>query len=286
MHPPWPTADWNARPCRRPPVEHPGRPASRKGRRRRAVGAATRGQGRRGVTGATFVLVHGAWQGGWAFEEVINGLRAQGHAAVAVELPGSDETLGLSDYAATVADVARSAGHAVVVVGHSMAGLFLPLVPRRNVPIAHLVFLCCPLAAPGYTLTETIDRYGPTAVTSSGSDPGMHEHPNGTSTWDVPGALRVLYCGCNPAAARRASGRLRPQVMRPFAERAPEWAISDHATSAVLCEDDIAVPPGVFAPITRALLGVDPIVISGGHTPQVTHPDRIVQLLLDVSGGG
>jgi pimeloyl-ACP methyl ester carboxylesterase len=37
---------------------------------------------------ATFVLVHGAWHGGWAWAEVVAQLRSFGHQCIAPDLPG------------------------------------------------------------------------------------------------------------------------------------------------------------------------------------------------------
>jgi hypothetical protein len=37
---------------------------------------------------STFVLVHGSWQGGWAWDEVRRGLEERGHRALAPTLPG------------------------------------------------------------------------------------------------------------------------------------------------------------------------------------------------------
>ncbi|MGY8957303.1 MAG: alpha/beta fold hydrolase, partial [Alphaproteobacteria bacterium] len=43
---------------------------------------------------ATFLLIHGAWQGAWAWQRLAPLLEAAGHTAVAVDLPGdgSDDT--------------------------------------------------------------------------------------------------------------------------------------------------------------------------------------------------
>ena len=36
----------------------------------------------------TFVMIHGSWHGGWAWEEVVHNLLGKGHSAVAPTLPG------------------------------------------------------------------------------------------------------------------------------------------------------------------------------------------------------
>ncbi len=37
---------------------------------------------------STFVLVHGAWHGGWCWEKVVPLLEKAGHEVVVVDLPG------------------------------------------------------------------------------------------------------------------------------------------------------------------------------------------------------
>lgn len=40
---------------------------------------------------ATYILVHGAWHGGWAWQDVAMILRAEGHAVVTPTLDGLGE---------------------------------------------------------------------------------------------------------------------------------------------------------------------------------------------------
>ena len=40
------------------------------------------------IISPTFVLVPGAWQGGWAWQPVARRLREAGYAAVTITLPG------------------------------------------------------------------------------------------------------------------------------------------------------------------------------------------------------
>ena len=42
---------------------------------------------------STFVLIHGAWHGGWCWEKVKPLLTAQGHQVVAPDLPGHGEAV-------------------------------------------------------------------------------------------------------------------------------------------------------------------------------------------------
>ena len=76
----------------------------------------------------TFVLVPGAWQGGWAWQPVARRLREIGYAAVTVTLPGladGDDRAGLRLSDAidhVVAEVERRDLAEVVLVGQSWGG--------------------------------------------------------------------------------------------------------------------------------------------------------------------
>lgn len=77
---------------------------------------------------STFVLVHGAWHGGWCWDGLAGRLRAAGHDVLAPTLAGLGERtaelapgIGLSDHADEIAQVLRglSPPDDVVAVGHA-----------------------------------------------------------------------------------------------------------------------------------------------------------------------
>lgn len=85
----------------------------------------------------SFVLIPGAWHGGWAWHPVAQRLRAAGHSAVCITLPGMSDGadragLGLEDAARHVIEEIESRGLTrVVLVGHSLGGLTLSSVASR-----------------------------------------------------------------------------------------------------------------------------------------------------------
>jgi pimeloyl-ACP methyl ester carboxylesterase len=99
---------------------------------------------------STFVLVHGAWHGGWCWDRVAPRLRSAGHEVHAPTLTGLSErahllspTVGLDTH---VEDVVRLldvlALRDVVLVGHSYAGQIVTAVAdRRPDAIATRVYL-------------------------------------------------------------------------------------------------------------------------------------------------
>ena len=96
----------------------------------------------------TFVLIHGAWHGGWAWKEVIDCLAKKGHRAYAPTLAGHGPEatrVGITHQHCVTSVVAYIEEHQledVVLVGHSFGGTVVQKVveelPGR---IARTVFL-------------------------------------------------------------------------------------------------------------------------------------------------
>ncbi len=99
---------------------------------------------------ATFVLVHGAWHGGWCWRDVRAILRAGGHEAFTPTLTGLGERSHLLsrdiDMNTHVADVANTIVweelEDVVLVGHSYGGnVITGVADRMKDRLAHAVYL-------------------------------------------------------------------------------------------------------------------------------------------------
>jgi pimeloyl-ACP methyl ester carboxylesterase len=77
---------------------------------------------------APIVLVPGFWLGAWAWDEVADALRADGHEVTALTLPGLESadadrsTVTLEDHVAAICDAVVAADAPVVLAVHSGAG--------------------------------------------------------------------------------------------------------------------------------------------------------------------
>jgi pimeloyl-ACP methyl ester carboxylesterase len=99
---------------------------------------------------ATFVLVHGAWFGGWCWQKVIPFLEAAGHEVFAPTYTGLAERaselspeVGLDTHIQDIVGLLEEKNlHGVILVGHSYGAMVITgvvdQVPER---IAHLVYL-------------------------------------------------------------------------------------------------------------------------------------------------
>jgi pimeloyl-ACP methyl ester carboxylesterase len=88
---------------------------------------------------ASFVLLHGGAHGGWCYQRVARILRARGYDVYTPTLTAYGERehlnrddLTMEDHVLDVANVIRYEDlHDVVLVGHSMGGVTIPLVAER-----------------------------------------------------------------------------------------------------------------------------------------------------------
>jgi pimeloyl-ACP methyl ester carboxylesterase len=214
-------------------------------------------------------LVHGAYHGAWCWDLLRPELERLGHRVIVMDLPISDPALGAAEYARTV-ESALEPGSEPVLVGHSMAGLVVPLV-AANRPIRRLIFLAAYLPSPGQSAneqrrTEPIDgRVAPS--TSEWIDVGEDVWMVGPKT-----ATELFFPDATPAVARWATQRLRPQSYRVMNETTPLTTWPDVESRSIVCRDDRAINPAWVRAASRDRLGVDPVELSGGHSPFLTRP--------------
>src|SRR4051812_14123902 len=130
---------------------------------------------------ATFVLLHGAWHGGWAWQRVVPALRAAGHDVLTPTLTGvSDRAhllhpgVGLSTHVQDVVALLEAYdARNVALVGHSYAGQVVTGVADR-VPerLAHRVYLDAFVGADGEAaidlLPETVAHHYRESVAGPG----------------------------------------------------------------------------------------------------------------------
>jgi pimeloyl-ACP methyl ester carboxylesterase len=127
-----------------------------------------------------FGLVHGAYHGAWCWERLTPELECLGHRVFTVDLPAEDPQAGAAEYAA--AAVTAFADEDLVLVGHSLGGLTIPLIAASR-PARQLIFLADTIPRPGKTHDEVARRgagHGP-ARPEGRSLPGIRRgHPVAT----------------------------------------------------------------------------------------------------------
>jgi hypothetical protein len=192
---------------------------------------------------ATFGLVHGAGHGAWCWERLIP--------------PAND----------------------LVLVGHSLAGLTVPLVAARR-PVWRLVFLCALIPEFGRSLADQVAADPELYDLVLRTHPGRVTGPDGTVGFrDEAAARDVFYHDCTPEDVHWAFSRLRPQTAAPRREPCPLSAWAPGEKAYILCREDRAVSPAWSRRVARERLGVEPIELDGSHSPFISRPSALADIL-------
>jgi pimeloyl-ACP methyl ester carboxylesterase len=222
------------------------------------------------------VLVHGSYHGPWCWDLLTPELERLGHEVVSVDLPVSDPAAGAAAYADAIFDQVDWT-EPPVLVAHSMAGLVIPLVAGRQA-VSRMVFLAAFLPRPGMSATEQRQ----VEPIDSPIPPQTAEWTDlGDGVWMVgPDTARELFFqDASADVAEWAIGHLRPQSYRVMTEVSPlvEWP--SPPSSYIVCRDDHALNPDWARQAARERLGVEPTELDGGHSPFLTRPAELAEVL-------
>jgi pimeloyl-ACP methyl ester carboxylesterase len=217
----------------------------------------------------TFVLIHGAWGGGWNYQRVGDALQARGHRVYAPSLTGCGErahllngAINLSTHIADVVNLFKYEGiERAVLVGHSYGGMVITgaadRIPER---IGALVYLDAFLPESGQSLWDINIPANTARYVASAGDAGGYAIPSPpASFWnlnenDVPlyeqltgphplacFTERLALTGAHSGIERKiyvwATELGRPSPFKPFYEKCkadPAWE-----THALACGHEV-----------------------------------------------
>ena len=236
----------------------------------------------------TFVLVHGAWHGAWAWETIEPVLEARGHKAVAVDLPGhgldmtplSDITL--STYAEKVAAVIDQLDGKVVLVAHSLGGGTATLVGElRSENLDSIVYVAAFMPRNGETLLDL-------ALSDSEAQvfPNLVLPEDQTfSFFKRDGAIHVFYHDVAEEVAKNAVLRLNWQPIAPYVQ---PMTITDERFGSVKriylkTLKDRAVTPEFQQRMIDAMPPSEVIELDTGHSPFLVDPEAFVETLIQAT---
>lgn len=215
----------------------------------------------------TVVLVHGAWHGAWAWDEVAGRLRADGTPVVALDLPSVAAGGDMYDDARAVGEAIAAADGETVVVAHSYGGVAVTEGAAGAQGVRHLLYLTA------FMLDE-----GESLATIAGSTPPDWQLPDAEGrTLSVAGAQQVFYNTCDPEVADAAAARLRPQTIASFVQPVKSVAWRDVPSTYVICDRDNAIP--VPAQEAMAARADTTHRLDSDHSPFLTDPDAVAALI-------
>jgi pimeloyl-ACP methyl ester carboxylesterase len=221
---------------------------------------------------ATFVIVHGAFDGGWAWRQVAAHLRVAGHEVFTPTLTGSGERVHLArpdiDLNTHIQDIVNVLLYEdvrdVILVGSSNAGMVITGVADRMTDrIGRLVYL-----------DALVPRDGETAMDLLGS--------MAASVLDrarEPGAWRIQH---DPPDADRRTDVMLAALMSPLKLRHPVTVpcLFIHCTAKPA--DSPAKPVFETMAARAREAGWDYRELKADHWPPLENPREVAELLLEV----
>ncbi len=240
------------------------------------------------TTRLTFVLIHGAWQGGWAWDTIVPLLQAAGHAAIAVDLPGHPDNpmpaaeVNLARYAEHVASVIDSVSGPIILVGHSSGGIAAEQACElRADRIALAIYLAAFLLPDGMSLIEfyaqNLEPWMKGAVTRVTLDATGE-----LSSIDPVQAVEVFYHKADRAQAAAAANRLTPH---PEGGRRSKLQLSAERFGSVpRVYIETREDRSVHLPLQRRMQAMTPCLevysLDSDHAPQLSDPNGLVAMML------
>jgi len=196
-------------------------------------------------------------------------LLAAGHEAIAVDLPGDDETAGLPRYTDMVVDAIGSRSEVVLVAG-SLGGFTAPLVCER-VPVRELVLVNAMIPDPGERARDWWAHTGALEAQEEAARAG------GYGAFDV--ATYFLH-DVDDAVAAEGEPYQRVEADAVFESVCDFTAWPAIAIRVLVGADDRFFPVGFQRRIARERLGVEADVLPGGHLLPLVQPRLVAHYLL------
>ncbi len=219
---------------------------------------------------SAFVLVPGAGGAAWYWHRVVRELEARGHEAVAVGLPGPDESSGLPEYAEAVL-AAIGGRRDVVVVGQSLGGFTAPVAcARARVRLLVLVNPMIPL--PRETPGEWWGNTGWEAARIAAAEAGGYPAEFELATYflhDVP--ADIVAAG---------ESRNYPEAGLAFGQPCAIDRWPDVPTRVLAGRDDRFFPLDFQRRVARQRLAAEVDVVPGGHLVALSRPAELTARLI------
>ena len=229
----------------------------------------------------TFVLVHGAWHGGWCWKKVAPLLRADGHQVYTPTLTGLGERRHLASPQVNLSTHIQDVGallefedlHDVVLVGHSYAGFVIAgVAAQARARLGHLIFLDAFLPEDGKRMTD----YNP-----EGLNEVVQRQGDG---WRLPLPFPLAELGVSdPADVAWETPRITDQPFATFTEplKLPADSFVGLRRSYLLTTNGEPFEPAATR-ATAAGFNVSAMT-DAGHMVMVTRPRELAARLVELS---
>jgi pimeloyl-ACP methyl ester carboxylesterase len=218
------------------------------------------------------VLVHGAWQGAWAWRELETTWNNEEVALRSLDLPSTSGVGDLAGDADAVVAFANGIDDEVLLVGHSYGGAVITEASARIARLRGLVYVAALRPSIGESAYDSVQR----STQRSLLDEAIRVDGDAL-TLDPELASEALFGTTDPSIVTWALQRLHPQPLQSFRQPLTSGVPNDAATHYIVCERDQAILPDlqtIFAAECESTWSIE-----AAHCPQLEYPRQLEELL-------
>ena len=238
----------------------------------------------------TVMLIHGAWQGSWAWSALIPLLRQAGLACVAVDLPGNGHgpavksQIDLKTYLDHIGRLLGQLPGKVSLVAHSGGGIVASAVAEayreRVSRIAYVAGMMLPSGVAFASVQESLAASESVTLGITGELEWSQDRRY--STVPRAAAKAILFSDCLPEQAEFAAARLTPQHEggRAVAATTTPQRFGTVPRLYVEATKDMSIDIALQRRMQEMVPGAAVVSLPTGHTPQLSAPDLLANSLI------
>ena len=233
----------------------------------------------------TFVLIHGAFGGGWNWDAVREPIEQAGHEVVTPDLPsqGNDRTplseITLDSYCDRVIEVLDRQAQPVVLAGHSLGGISISQAAEyRPDKIKALVYVAAFLLPDGSSPKDFWGRQSLPSPVISHCDVSE----DGVVTFRKEHVAELIYNTSPQAAVEKAMRLQRPMARKPLGTplRLSEENFGRVPRVYFEALEDRAIPIEYQRQMVEAMPCDKVVTFATDHAPMASAPEQFVNELL------
>ena len=238
-----------------------------------------------------FVLVHGAWHGGWCWRDVVRQLGGAGHRVHAVTLTGVGERAHLMTPAITlethITDVMNAIDmeemEQLVLAVHSYGGMIgTAIADRMPQRLRHLVYVDAVLPKPGESWSSTHTSATREArLAAAQVSPDFSFPPPDPSVFGLAGAqAEWVRRRQTPHPGHTYQSPLDFDPARVAAIRRTFISCTQPALATIDASRQRVADPAFWGGAWQAGGGARVVEMMTGHDPMITAPEELTRILL------